>query len=439
MSSVKAFVTRDDFINNNDNTISDVFELSDYGYTFSPNRKEYYYSSNPLYTLHHFNTDEINTLSQTDVDNFLSVVDLFFWFVNRNLSSYNNDYIIASFMNYMITADVTYNIAEFNLGKVITAGTVKAADYIIVRINEVTATLWMNYESFETFYPNYVVQCVLPVDNFATIVNSSPAIINELTQFDYSAFVNKLQTLTNKRPPTAIRILNIPYTITATQTTVNCYFGFIIYGSQGDHEYLLKLKLLDYLSSLGINQTTILTYFPLITQINEFFIIPRWKNIAIPSQVGQAAINSQVLPTFNATYDLDKLLPAYNNENFIRNNTYSVPFAYNNIIAYVVNGLYSSSNVKDFKTYYSDLITVDSLSPDFARMSQRTQNFVSMVMEALQIADSKDDNTFLNAIFNNNNYNFKLVNRNGANYLTVFLAPHQYYILPYYEFVRLLS
>jgi len=63
MKNAKVFITRDDFIDNNDNQVNPLFELSDYAMTFSSNRKVYYYSLNPVYSIHLFNTTECNRLN----------------------------------------------------------------------------------------------------------------------------------------------------------------------------------------------------------------------------------------------------------------------------------------------------------------------------------------------------------------------------------------
>ena len=85
-------------------------------------------------------------------------------------------------------------------------------------------------------------------------------------------------------------------------------------------------------TTLGMPGSVVEQLFPSILNINEFFITPRWDKIAIPSQVGQASIASQIASAFNEEFDTDKFVQVYNNLTYLRNNTYAVPFDYNNIM-----------------------------------------------------------------------------------------------------------
>jgi len=183
---------------------------------------------------------------------------------------------------------------------------------------------------------------------------------------------------------------------------------------------------------------TIEQLFPSILNINEFFITPRWDKIAIPSQVGQASINSQISLTYQEVFNIDKFIKIFTDTNYLMYNTYSVPFDYNNILLCITNGYYTEANVKDFKLYYSDLITVTSTHPDFARMSTVTQKFITLLENMLDIADCENSSELFNKILQNSNYKFTIISRGGVEYLSIFYDKHQYYVIPKYQYINLL-
>ena len=122
----------------------------------------------------------------------------------------------------------------------------------------------------------------------------------------------------------------------------------------------------------------------------------------------------------------------------MRTATYDVPTEYNNLLLNIINGYYTTADKKDFKTIYSDLITVSTTDPDFSRMSTITQNFLTRLYDLLFIANSDTFLDLYNKIFSNNMIiSYKLRTRNDITYVAIRYLDHVYYILPRYEFLRL--
>lgn len=438
MKLVKAFITVDQYIDNTTDVISPVYELSDYAMTYSKVKKQYYYSKDPSYSLYLFNTKQTDSLTQTEVDNIITIVQYLNQFLNQNVT-YDKQILVLqviSYLNNVLINDIIFNIDYMD---VVGNNTIKAADYITFTTQNLQVSIWCGYQQFENFYPDYEVDNVLPFDNFAATVRNPVTAINILQNFDIAKFNLKIQTAIGKKPPTAIKIINLPYTVSSTGFSVNCYFGFIIYGSQGNYDYILKLQLFDYLQTLGLSQAEITNMFPDILKVNEFFIIPRWDMVAMPSQVGSYAINSQVTKTYDATFDTNNFITVYQDQTFIKDNTYNVPFDYNNILLQITNGYYTQEEYKDFLTYYHDIINVNSLDTDFARMSTKTQNFISMVYSVLDVVNCNNNVELMNKVVAQRQYILTVVIRGGITYLSLFFDKHQYYFLPKFEMIRIQS
>ena len=258
-------------------------------------------------------------------------------------------------------------------------------------------------------------------------------------QFDPVIFNGRIEQDKVGYPPTVTRIMNIPYRVPNTTIERNCYFAFNIYGRHGNYDYILKLELYRVLTEeLGLSGSFVEEVFPTILRINEFFLVPRWERLAIPSQVGQIGVNSQISKTYSEVYDTRKFIKIYDQDVYIKNNTYDVPVTYNNLLVQVTNGYYSEERIRVFTSCYPDIISVSSLSQDFGRMSSRTQRFIILLENLLDIADSDNQTELFNKVVQNDSYLFTIIDRGGVTYVSVFFEEHQYYVIPKFEFLRLL-
>lgn len=442
LKEIKAFITRDDFVNNIPNNVAPLFELSDISLTYSKNKQIFYDSTNTIYSLFLFNIKNGTTLTQIEVNSIIKVIKDFSSFLTSTLLI-SKSHIILSFVNNFNTVNSSTPITNFNYNDVINYGGLKAPDYITFEINNILCRIWLSDNAFKVFYPDYNIQIVTPFENFNNIINNVSAVVAELDNFSLVDFNIRIELDKQNNPTTYTRILNIPYKIPSSNITKNCYFGFNIYGIQGNYEFILKLELYNYLLNVvGLTSSTIESIFPSLLKINEFFIIPRWNYFAIPTQVGQNGINSQVVLAYNRTFDINKFIKVYGSDNtiinYLQNNTYNVPFDYNNILLNIVNGYHTEDHLKDFKENFKDLITVSSTHPDFSRMTTKTQQFVTLLMNMLTIADSDNSTEMFNKIIaNSNELTTRIITRDTVEYISQRFENWQIYVLPKYEYIRL--
>lgn len=430
---IKGFITRDDFVLSSNAEVSPLYELSDIAYTYSKEKKLYNSYTNSLYALHAFKQIDIDTLLQSEVEDIIDVVMKFSDYLTTSLVT-NKQQSIIVFTNDFNLTNPSKPVSELNYNTVVSHRNIKSVDYITFKINGIFCSLWLSDEVFRAFYPEYDVNIVLPFSDFPAIVSNTSEFIQALESFDLIDFNKRVEQNKNELPTTYTKIVNIPYRVPNTSVTKNCYFAFNIYGLQGNYDYILKLELYDYLVNvLNLDGTYVETIFPTILNINEFFIVPRWDAVAIPTQVGQNGINSQIFSAYNQTFDQDKFIKVYNDPSYLRSNTYNVPFDYNNVMLQVTNGYYTEMAVRDFKTYYNDLITVTSLHPDFARMKPRTQRFVTLMENMLDISNSANPTEMFNKIMQNENYRFTIITRANVNYISIFFEDHQIYMVPKYQ------
>lgn len=435
---IKGFVTRDDFITSSNTDIATIFELSDIALTYSKTKYQHYSSLNSLYALHVFKRVSGEALLQNEVEDILSIIIGFSNFLTST-SVTNKQQAIILFTNEFNMANTHRPVSDLNYNTIVNYNGIKSVDYLTFKISDVICTIWLSDTVFRAFYPEYDINVILPFSDFNIIINNTSDFITALENFNLIDFNRRVEENKNNNPTTYTKIMNIPYKVPNTSVIKNCYFAFNIYGLQGNYDHILKLELYNYLvNTLGLDGSLIENLFPTILNINEFFIIPRWDKVAIPSQVGQTGITSQISPTYNEVFDLNKFIKVFDNTNFIQNNTYNVPFSYNNILLHVTNGYYTEQDVRDFKMYYSDLITVTSTDPDFARMNTRTQRFITMLKNMLDVSNSSNATEMFNKILQNSDYKFTIITRGGVSYISFLYEDHQYYVIPRYEQIRLM-
>ncbi len=437
---IKSFITRDDFASNS-GTPSPIYDLSPIALTYSKSKKSYYPTSDPRYSLHVFNQIQGTGLTQDEVNEIVKVITSFSDYVTST-SATSKAQILALFLNQYNTVVNPYPVSDFNYNNIVSSNNLRAGDYLTFKVKDVICSVWASDALFKAFYPDYTIEVVYPFNNFTGIMNSASDFVSALDSFDFVEFNKRVDQAKNAFPETVIRVLNIPYKVPSTSVMKNCYFGFIVYGGQGNFDYLLKLALYQKLSEYATaNHLTITleSLFPSILNINEFFIVPRWDKTAISSQVGLSGIASQISSTYSEPYDITKHITIYTGDDFFKANTYNVPVDYNNILLQVVNGMYSEANYRDFKAYYPDLLTVSSSHPDFSRMKTRTQRFVTLLETLLRVSDVNTSTELFNNVMAVTNYPLSILNRAGVIYVSVHYEDHQYYIVPKFQLLANLA
>lgn len=438
MKLIKAFCTNDKFIDNNLNTVAPIFEISDLSLTFAKHKQTFTFTEDRSYSLILFHVENGTTLSPSESETIFSVVTEFNTLLTT-ASITNKSQLIQMFISGFNRTRTVGQLTSFNYNTTIERLGTRTSDSISFRIdNTFEAYVWLADSYFRSFYPNYEIDLILPVENFSTLINRPAEFVQALDNFNIVDFNTRIEQAKNFTINTITIILLIPYKIPNTSIFKKAYFAFNIYGQQGNYEFILRLKLFDHLvNNLNLREDFVETIFPSILNINEFFVIPRWDNIAIPSFVGRSAINSQVQRTFRDDIDIQKFIPNIQDIIFLKNNTNSVPIDYNNLMLHIVNGYYSEEHLRDFRALYSDIITVFSKHPDFNRMSRETQHILTLLENALVVSDVDNSIELLNNIIANTNFNFRILRRMNVEYLTIFNDKHQFYILPKYELFKL--
>lgn len=436
MSKVlKAFIIRDDFVTPKNHEVSPIYELSEISETFSRVKEIVYPDQFPTYTIWSFGYKDENALTQVEANTIVKVVKEFVSALTLDPTALPVS-IIPNFISNFNLLNPDTPVLDLDYNRVVGHGGISVPDYISFKVLDVDCSIWLAEETFNMFYPDYDIEVILPFENFTTIIHSLQQTLNELDGFDPVKLNDRIELNKGGYPPTYTRILNIPFQIPNSRSTRPCYFGFNIHGRHGNYDHVLKQYLYDYLvNDLGLGSTFVEDRFPSILEVNEFFIVPRWDRTAISANLGQIAIGSHISKAHNVTPDMDKYVRVIDDEVFVRDNTYNVPSTYNNILLSTLNGLHTEPELQNFPDYYHDLLTVNSLHPDYSRMRGRTQRFITLMENMLKTSDVTSQSELFSKVMANQDYSFNIITRKGVLYLSTYFEDHQYYVIPKYEYL----
>lgn len=440
MKEIRCFIENAALAIPNTRKTSPIYELSEEGKTFAKRKERRTIKGDDKNLLHSFHVTDENELDADETKTIIQVVESFNLYL-ETVTIEKKPIIITNFTAFY-NETFKANLKDFSYNEIINVNKKKYPDYLTFTLGNLACAVWLSDKSFKLFYPLYDIDVVTPFEEFDRVVKNAPEMIEALNKFDLNKFGIRIDEIKEGFPSTYTQMLNVPYRPRKDAKEIDCWFGFNIYGEAGNYEYLMRDELYKYLKNLGLDDEFIEEHFPSIFRVNEFFFVPEWEDYALPSRVGQGSINSQVIKAYTSPFRMNWYVKAYqDSDTYIKNNTYNVPLAYNNILCRVLNGKYSLDEVKDFKVYFKDLITVNSTNPDFARMSERTQRFVIMISFMIACADAKNETELFNNLMSNNSVNrdhkFSITRRMEIGYISIQFEKHRYYMIPRYEFNRI--
>lgn len=419
--------------------VSPIYELSEKAMTFSKNKEIIYPDQYEKYAIWSFGYDLVNRIDQVEANAITKVVVSFIDYIT-GIAIGSSNIVIPSFTNTFNIANPDTPISNLSYNQILTYNNLDVPDFISFTVLEVECSIWLSDNAFKTFYPDYELNIVFPFDDFSSKVGSLQTMLTSLDETTPIDINDRLEEDKNGYPPTYTRLLNVPYRLPNTTTDRPCYFGFNIYGEQGNYDHVLKLKLYDYLvTEVGMSSTLVEERFPSILEVNEFFIVPRWGDMAIEESLGKSGIRSHLTRLFPDRFDLDRLVSVITDVDFLKSNSYNVPSVYNNMMITYVNGFHTDEDIKDFHEYYSDIITVSTTHPDFSRMSERTQRFMYMLESMLRTGDVSNQAQLFSRVVSNQEYKFGIITRSGVTYLSLYFGSHQYYLLPRYVYQSIIN
>lgn len=297
-----------------------------------------------------------------------------------------------------------------------------------------TVRLWFCDGSFQRQYDKYTIRVIPPVANVDDFFAGYASVVNEIGQFDIPSLMTRVQAAASDQPYTLLRSYSFNYVNPNNQAqTVNTVWTVIEYGIAGDNLDSIKAAIIEtILSNSQYTQAQWSALFPDLFLSVEFIVTPRWDQYAIP-QGGNSldpGIYSPNVSWNDALYVAQQTARGVGySSGTVQNSLNIVPFQYKSLQLEFVAGPANESVESSIQTLYPDYINVPSSSLDFARMSNKTQAWVTFINGMLQLAENMTGFSALPPPVSNGP-SYQRVTRNGVYYLAAVYGNVSYLMVP---------
>ena len=390
MFTLKAFAVNDVYINNTQNTIATIGELSTQALTYSQNIGYYKSNSSSDINLVTFTSDVNNTpyiLPQVVVDEIVSIIKFIYDASAASGNQIYADVLLNSLLNTFISI-----ANDFSCGGIVNNVIPEWVSWTIINstvdINN-KVKIWFSNSSFEIQYDDYKITVIPPITPLDVFFESTTNIITALNSVTPTMLMSTIQNAKNGYPESIIAANDYNFVDpTTVGNLIPTSWYLLINGIAGTNLDVIRNSLIDYiLSNSTHTQAQWTTIFPDIFKATEFIIIPNWNKYSIPNLTLQAGIYSPNIKISTALNLLTNLIPSYPAAH-IASNADIFTQQYKSLTLLSIGSPDNNNNIYCLSDMFPDYINVSSTSLDFARMSQNTQNWAVILDLAIITAET---------------------------------------------------
>lgn len=261
-------------------------------------------------------------------------------------------------------------------------------------------TLWFSDSKFRVQYPNYEIVVIPPLGDIGRLIDKPGVVLEAINSIKLDYVINRMAIITSEHSATTVYMHTLNWhDPEGSNSKIETKWTVVIYGAQGNDLDLIKDAIRAYIASNHPSDKW-LKIFPDLYSENEFLLIPLWGLLATPSDTYDDGLYSSIVNWSDMDIQSNRLIPgSYTNVIPIER----LKQQYVSIIATMYRGLSvlavgNPNNVGSkilFKDMFQDYMAVSTERPDFARMSNMTQEFVLEFLNALEVARNYSLNTVL--------------------------------------------
>lgn len=402
---MKGFVQIRSMIDNAVGVVSRVGELSSKSKTYS--RELGFYSDNTYenFELTSFHSADIDGGDVTLVevpDGYVSdIMEISDWVfteaVNGNFEFDTQDFLVA------LLAQFSQKIENVSSGEMvsITTGVYMPSSLTFNIKGAATETLirvWYADTEFKLQYDEYDIIVVPPVDDVDLLIDSHANVEALMAQYTVEDRVERLEIAKDGIPATLTKSPVYEWIdVNDIGKTLPTPWGVVQYGSKGNNSDDIKKAIVDHiLANSSHPRSTWLEYLPDIFKNTEYVLVPMWDKYSIPNESLVTGLHSPTIGVIEQanliedlkTHDVLSYPPAHLNGYL----EYTVS-NYRSIGMLIVGSPENIDEIYDFSGRFPDYFVIPTTSVDFARMSGRTQDFIMMINQLMNVADTADEFT----------------------------------------------
>ena len=392
MKLIQGFVSKNSFIDNSHNAISEFFELSPFALTYSRTQGDYQHADYPGDVLHTFKcvdvqSGELYTITPEQVKEILATINSVFAYTNQYTAPFNR----LDFVNF-VQAAMNDSIRNLDLGQFYSGAknTIPEwASWESLSSPDTKIKVWLRNSAFEAQYSDYEIIIAPPIDQLDNFFGSYAAQVAVIKAITLSQTMDALMELRQELPETYSRIFEFDY-VNPNNTTqrTSVRWGVLIYGKNGDNIDSIKDAIVNFVLMHSTKKMAEWeTIFPELFMRTEFLFMPRWDKIAIPNLTDLGALYSNMN---NPNEVIVKSIAFWNdiNSSWIENNLNILPFDYKCLSVVALNGVTNRTGLTKLNEIFPDYLPMGTMALDFNRMSINTRNWVIKMVELLKVAET---------------------------------------------------
>lgn len=280
--------------------------------------------------------------------------------------------------------------------------------------NHNSVTLWFSDTAFRDQYNQYEIEVIPPITNIDDFFMDPLMVKRSLEQTSMTDKINAINMVSKTYPSTHLTGKDYDYHDPQDKSwTLKTTWVVVIWGNAGFNQDAIKNAIQNYILTHSTKtRDQWATLFPDLFLNTEFIIVPFFNKYAIPNKEIQGGIYSPTLYPDTDILLVKKLVkgakytPAWVGQNteYSHNSYKSLGFA-------VVGHPDNRDGIVRFFDKFRDYLVVTNDSPDFNRMSARTQAFCGLFSKALKLAEMTGES-------GNTDINFPRIPREGVIYVS---------------------
>lgn len=403
MKIIQGFVTIPDLTDNRVNQIAKFGELSPTSQTFTRDLRNYSNTTTfpdiEVFTLKAIDENNVNIdLPGEVVSRMLTVSSWVYNQYKKNAIPVNSSKTV---FEASVSSELPFTFAV-RIGEILATDTPskRLIDYIRfdTTFNNETyrLTLWFSDSRFRSQYRYYEIEVIPPVDSISRLIGTLPNVAVALNAVKLQSVTKRINDQNRKAKITEIQTMSLNWhdpndkPDTKTPGILNTDWTLLIYGNAGADTEAMKAAIRDYLYAHS-DYDKWETIYPDLFASNEFVFIPFWDLSATPkSNYDDGFYNSWVSTGFLNLARLKYIPPEYKvgagSDVFIASNTIVGTVFYRSMCFMSLGNPSNKNGVVTVQQLFPDYTNVSTTSPDFGRMSTRTQSFVLKLNECFNKA-----------------------------------------------------
>lgn len=397
MYTLKGFALFGAQIDNQDGVVATIGELSPLSKTFSKELKFYRNGQDPSTTLVSFTSKLDGAHVEPDgvfAQNVLSVLN---WIYAQAVGGEFSSAISRFEQLFLNRWGSTVELQS--TGPMVQSGSLWCPESITFSFrggDENTVRIWFSDTAFNGQFDETELSVILPLIPVDQFFDTYYNVLEKVNAIKQSVTFQRIEDAKAGIPETLVTGPEFYWTDPTDRTRrIPVTFPVIIWGLAGNNYDTIKQAIVDeIMKSTDKTRDEWAVIFPDLFTSTEFILVPGFRFMAIPNMLLETGLYSPVMDFAQSVEIAKKVVKGDDyTQAYIDESCQGVPTTYKNIPLTVVGSPNNRDGITRFSQQFTDYLSIAPGTPDYARMSLRTQKFILQLITMLIAAEQMTPNT----------------------------------------------